>query len=68
MSALADIAPTSLDDLDLTHCIVGPDLVADMSDQITVYRRHGHVIELLGVFDRASDAFAALDAIDTPVR
>jgi hypothetical protein len=68
MSALTDIALTSLDDLDLTDCIVGPDLVASVDEQITLYRRDGHVVELLGVFDRASDAFAALDGFDAPGR
>jgi hypothetical protein len=66
MTALADTPVTYLDDLDLARCIVGPDLVAHVNGQVTVYRRHGHVVELLGVFDGAGDAFAALDAIDAP--
>lgn len=53
-----------LDDLDLTHCVVGPDLVARLDGSITLFRRRGRSVELLGEFDGPVSAFVALDAID----
>jgi hypothetical protein len=57
---------TDLDDLDLTHCVVGPDLVARFDGSVTVYRREGRNVELFGVFDSPASAFAAIDALDAP--
>lgn len=56
---------TDLDDLDLTHCVVGPDLVARFDGSVTLYRREGRYVELLGAFDGPASAFAAIDALDT---
>ena len=55
-----------LDDLDLTHCVVGPDLVARLDGSVTLYRREGRSVALLGVFDGPASAFAAIDALDAP--
>jgi hypothetical protein len=66
MLTLTDTAATSLDDLDLSDCVVGPDLVARWNGDVTLYRRNGHTIELVGVFDSSASAFAALDAFDAP--
>jgi hypothetical protein len=53
-----------LDDLDLTHCVVGPDLVARLDGSITLFRRRGRRVEMLGVFDGPVSALMALDALD----
>jgi hypothetical protein len=55
-----------LDDLDLTHCVVGPDLVARLDGSVTLYRREGRRVTPLGVFDGPASAFAAIDALDAP--
>jgi hypothetical protein len=55
-----------LDDLDLTHCVVGPDLVARLDGSVTLYRREGRSVAPLGVFDGPASALAALDALDAP--
>jgi hypothetical protein len=55
-----------LDDLDLTHCVVGPDLVARLDGSVTLYRRQGRSVALLGVFDGPASALAAIDALDVP--
>jgi hypothetical protein len=57
---------TDLDDLDLTHCVVGPDLVARFDGSVTVYRREGRRVEMLGTFDGPASAFACIDALDAP--
>ena len=56
-----------LDDLDLTHCVVGPDLVARFDGSVTLFRRTGRQVEMLGVFDGPAAAWTALDALDTAV-
>ena len=53
-----------LDDLDLTHCVVGPDLVARLDGSVTLYRREGRSVLPLGVFDGPASALAAIDALD----
>ena len=53
-----------LDDLDLSHCVVGPGLVVRIDGLVTVYRRRGHTVEIFGVFDGPASAFTALDAAD----
>jgi hypothetical protein len=68
MITLADTTVYNLDQLDLTHCVVGPDLVARVNGDVTLFRRDGHVVEFLGTFDGAACAFAALDRIDAPRR
>jgi hypothetical protein len=55
-----------LDDLDLTHCVVGPDLVARLDGSVTLYRREGRSVTPLGVFDGPASALAAIDALDAP--
>lgn len=55
-----------IDELDLTHCVVGPDLVARLDGSVTVYRREGRRVIPLGVFDGPASAFAAIDALDAP--
>jgi len=55
-----------LDDLDLTHCVVGPDLVARFDGAVTVFLRQGRRLELFGVFDGPVSAFAAIDTLDAP--
>jgi hypothetical protein len=55
-----------IDDLDLTHCVVGPDLVARLDGSVTLYRRKGRSVTPLGVFDGPASALAAIDALDTP--
>jgi hypothetical protein len=55
-----------LDDLDLTHCVVGPDLVARLDGSVTVYRREGRSVTPLGVFDGPASALAAIDVLDAP--
>jgi hypothetical protein len=55
-----------LDDLDLTHCVVGPDLVARLDGSVTLYRREGRSVAPLGVFDGPASALAAIDALDAP--
>jgi hypothetical protein len=57
---------TDLDDLDLTHCVVGPDLVARFDGSVTLYLRNGRSVVPLGVFDGPASALAALDALDAP--
>ena len=66
MNRIEETAPTHLDDLDLSRCVVGADLVVQISDLVTVYRRHGSRVELVGAFDGPAAAFAALDALDAP--
>jgi hypothetical protein len=55
-----------LDDLDLTHCVVGPDLVARLDGSVTLYRREGRSVTPLGIFDGPASALAAIDALDAP--
>jgi hypothetical protein len=55
-----------LDDLDLTHCVVGPDLVARLDGSVTLYRRQGRSVTPLGVFDGPASALAAIDVLDAP--
>jgi hypothetical protein len=55
-----------LDDLDLTHCVVGPDLIARLDGSVTLYRREGRSVTRLGVFDGPASALAAIDALDAP--
>jgi hypothetical protein len=55
-----------LDDLDLTHCVVGPDLVARLDGSVTLYRRKGRRVTPLGIFDGPASALAAIDALDAP--
>jgi hypothetical protein len=57
-----------LDDLDLTHCVIGTDLVARFDGSVTLFRRHGRRVELFGVFDGPVSAFAAIDTLDAPER
>jgi hypothetical protein len=52
-----------IDDLDLTKCVVGPDHVLLTGEAVTLYRREGRHVELVGVFADPADA---LDAIDAP--
>ena len=66
MTNLEHHTPAHLDDLDLTRCVVGPDLVVQISDVVTVYRRRGSSVELVGAFDGPAAAFAALDEFDAP--
>lgn len=57
---------TDLDALDLSHCVIGPDLVIYEDRGITrLYRRSGHALRLLGEIDDALSAWAALDQLDT---
>ena len=58
----------TLDSLDLSHCVVGPDLVAEIvGQQVTIFRRQGtHGIEHAGTYRGAAAAWAALDVEDAP--
>lgn len=55
-----------LDDLDLTHCVVGPDFVARLDGSVTLYRRKGRTVTPFGVFDGPASALAAIDTLDAP--
>jgi hypothetical protein len=67
MSRTPDIHLVANTDLDLSDCVVGPDLIARFAgDNVTIYRRYGRTAELLGCFDSPAEAFAALDRIDAP--
>jgi hypothetical protein len=64
--SLADNPVTNLDELDLTGCVIGPDLVERLDGTVTLYRRNGHAVEFFGRFDGPASAFAALDRIYDP--
>jgi hypothetical protein len=57
----------SLDELDMSECFIGPDVIAHFGQCVTLYRREGVRVRPIGVFDDAARAFAALDALDAPV-
>jgi hypothetical protein len=62
-----DIHVVAIDDLNLSRCVVGPDLIARfVRDSVTVYRRFGHTVEFLGRFDTPEEALATIDEIDAP--
>ena len=66
MTSIDETTPTHLDDLDLSRCVIGDDLVVQISDRVTVYRRRGSRVELVGAFDGPAAAFAALDELEAP--
>jgi hypothetical protein len=54
-----------IEGLDLSRCIVGPDLVAEIDgERVTIWRRRGGGVELAGVYRGAAAAWAALDVDD----
>jgi hypothetical protein len=56
----------TLNQLDLSECLVTPDLIAHFGHSVTLYRCEGPNVHVIGVFDDAADAFAALDVLDAP--
>jgi hypothetical protein len=65
-NGVPDNTSVYLDELDLTECVMGPDLLARFDETVTVYRRDGQLVRLVGVFDGPAPALAALDALDCP--
>ena len=59
---------TSIDELDLTRCIIGPDLVAEIGkDRVTIYRHYGAQLELVGTYEGPAAALAMIDEIDAGI-
>ena len=56
----------TLDQLDLSECLVTPDLIAHLGHSVTLYRCEGPHVHVIGVFDDPAEAFAALDVLDAP--
>jgi hypothetical protein len=64
MNLVTDSIQT-IHDLDLSGCIIGPDLIAHFGDgHVTLYRREGAAVELLGSFEEPSAALEVIDLLD----
>ena len=58
---LTDI-PT-LDDLDLTHCVIGGGLVLEPGPELRLYACRAGRLRLIGAFTCPAEALAALDDV-----
>ena len=52
-----------LDDLDLSHCVIGADAVLDRSTNTLYEASHAGELSLIGTFDSPGEAMSALDLL-----